>query len=173
MSYFDPNAEARMNGYALGRIDGDRDGEKKGFQLGQQRGYEEGRADGYTTGWNAAIEVANKEIIKQKEFTSQHSANSHRFQVLAEEGKNVVELLRSELNLATANQELLRLANGDLRQREVGRIQQLNRCMVFISLAVNVLDQLLSNASASHAQEIRTLFTTLYVENVNAALSEG
>jgi chromosome segregation ATPase len=136
--YFDPNAEAQMNGFSngmlQGREHGRREGHNAGFVQGQQDGYNigylEGNEDGYDKGWNEAIDRANIEIRKQMEFTRQHIADKEALSKRVEEQQRLIEQLTAKLDdmerenasLKGANVELrrvvdaLRTANEQLRQ---------------------------------------------------------
>lgn len=125
--YFDPYAEAQMNGFAHGRIDGEqegrtdgmREGRAKGYKAGEQDGYDigfiDGQAAGYDAGWNDAIARANQEIRKQMEFTQKHVADKEKLAQQLEEQRKLIDLLTEKVDAMEKENAALKQSNQGLR----------------------------------------------------------
>lgn len=206
--YFDPNASARVSGFSHGQIEGKlqglREGHQAGFAEGQQDGYQigylEGHEAGEKKGWNAAIQKANAEMLKQMEFTRQHLADKEVLSKRLEEQQRLIEQLTAKLDEMERENASLKGANTELRQvvdalrdanerlrTEVSQLDaklkartkeysdqlwQYNRCAVFMNSVRSVLEDLTAE-SQPQADHVRTLFSKRYAENIEAALNKG
>jgi len=163
--YFDPNAEAQMLGHALGRLEGERHGERVGFRDGQQDGYAVGYSDGKADGWNAAIEVANREMIKQKEITTKHANEKQRLEI-------EVQALRELIKQCLTKLDELDVQVEDRTSQYNEALWQLNRCAVFMNSTRAVLEDLIA-VDSPQVDHVRELFAKRYMEHVEAALKKG
>jgi hypothetical protein len=198
--YFDPQAEAQMNGFAHGHIDGRVSGIAEGKADGYKIGYGRGRDEGYNTGWNEAIDRANVEMIKQKEFTLKHVTAKQHLEEIVQEQRVFMEQLQARMDSMEAENVLLKTANQGLRdvvtslqqvneelRAEVSQLDaaakirtleatdqvwQLNRCAVFMNSVRTVLEDLTA-VDSPQADHVRMLFAKRYAEHVDAALKKG
>lgn len=183
-------------------------GRTEGWGLGHQAGYNNGHKDGYTEGytagheegWDSAIAAANKEMLKQMEFTRQHIADKETMARQLQEQRMLIDQLterldtmeRENVNLKKSNEGLrevvtaLREANDRL-QNEVAqlddklrkrtteyteRVWQYNRNMVFMNAVRSTLEELTAG-NGSQAKQVRESFAKKYGEQVSDALQRG
>jgi hypothetical protein len=169
MPYFDPHAEAQMNGFAHGNMVGESHGRKIGFREGQQNGYDigyaDGKTDGYNDGWNAAVVVADREILKQIEFTAYHSGERQRLETDVRALRELIVQFHMKCS------ELEAQAKNHVSQHHEA-VWQVNRCAVFMNSTRAVLEDLIG-ADSTQIDHVRQLFAKRYLEQVAAALKKG
>lgn len=197
---FDPAYIALENGRNEGFSLGHQQGQQVGYNSGHKDGYTEGYTVGHEEGWDSAIAEANKEILKQMEFTRQHVADKETMARQLQEQRMLIDQLterldameRENVNLKKSNEGLrevvtaLREANDRL-QNEVAqlddklrkrtteyteRVWQYNRNMVFMNAVRSTLEELTAG-NGSQAKQVRESFAKKYGEQVSNALHQG
>lgn len=136
--YFDPHYPARVEGQRQGQIEG--------YAAGHQAGYEAGYADGHAAGWNECLEIANREMRKQLDYTRQHAERSES---LAKQNldQHALILQLSDERQAVAAEHARALA--ELRAHEnrapalsndyIFRYQKVMLCMLALRGAIGVI----------------------------------
>lgn len=132
--YFDPHYPARVEGQQQGQIEG--------FAAGHQAGYDAGHTDG----WNACLEVANREMRKQLDYTRQHV---ERNEILAKQNsdQHALILQLSDERQAVAAEHaraLAELKSHGSRVHALGmdyafRYQKVMLCMLALRGAVGII----------------------------------
>lgn len=188
--YFDEKLIAEQHGFQMGQMQGYEDGRRAGYNAGYTAGYEAGHSnghdEGYASGWDAGIARGNEEILKQMEFTRQHSADKEvlarqlqdRFGLIDSLTARVAQLERENTTLQQSN-ENLRAEAAQLSDKYKARskefsdhVWQYNRTVVILNAARATLEALTS-IGAEQAKQVRALFTQKYDESVSNGLTKG
>jgi hypothetical protein len=198
-SIHDAMAE-RHSGHILGFSEGIATGLLQGKTVGYNQGLDEGYDQGYQQGYDACVDVANTEIQKCMGYIRQHVADK---KVMSEQiatqhalilqMKETLDALGQEnqqhrafepklrqciKDFEAANQRLTRqLIELDARlasrnEELAAQISQYNRLVVFMNISRNVL-QSLTEQNDVIAQQVRTLFTKNYQQQIARSMGKG